>query len=83
MKYIIILIVIFTFVISFCFASMIYSCENKPSMKKNDSATEQEYTVVTEVTANGETHEYLYIDKYARSGITHLPNCKYCNSKNQ
>lgn len=34
--------------------------------------------VVTDISANGETHQYLMWENGYRGGITHLPNCKYC-----
>lgn len=34
--------------------------------------------VVTDITANGECHQYLMWEDGYRGGMTHLPNCKYC-----
>ncbi len=34
--------------------------------------------VVRDVTAVGETHQYLMWENGYRGGMTHLPNCKYC-----
>lgn len=40
----------------------------------------QKYSKVIELTFEGETHQYIIFKDYYCTGLTHLPNCKYCKN---
>lgn len=68
---------IFIFLLIAC---LFISCDERPIAHSNFSNVSNYGCALKEFTVRGKIHEYLIFQSGSRSGMVHLPECKYCQT---
>lgn len=60
---------------------MFTGCDDRPPSKETTGDVDQACFSIKEVTVREDTCEYLFYECGYGAGLTHLPNCKYCQKR--